>query len=41
LIVEKNGSKWVVEVKIKDKKRIFDTFARLELWKLYQSIYWD
>jgi hypothetical protein len=41
LIVEKNGSKWVVEVKIKDKKRIFDTFARLELWKLYQSIYWE
>jgi hypothetical protein len=41
LIVEKNGSKWVVEVKTKDKKRIFDTFARLELWNLYQSIYWD
>lgn len=40
LIVEKNGRKWVVEIKIRDKKRIFDTFARLELWKLYQSIYW-
>lgn len=41
LIVEKNGYKWIVEIKIKDKKRIFDTFARLELWKLYQSIYWE
>lgn len=40
LIVEKDNKKWVIEIKIKDKKRFFDTYARLELWKLYQSLYW-
>lgn len=39
LIVEKENKKWVIEIKMKDKKRFFDTFARLELWKLYQSLY--
>lgn len=40
LIVEKDNKKWVIEIKMKDKKRFFDTYARLELWKLYQSLYW-
>lgn len=40
LIVEKDNRKWVIEIKMKDKKRFFDTYARLELWKLYQSLYW-
>lgn len=39
LIVEKDNKKWVIEIKMKDKKRFFDTYARLELWKLYQSLY--
>ena len=41
LIVEKDNKKWVIEIKMKDKKRFFDTYARLELWKLYQSLYWS
>jgi hypothetical protein len=41
LIVEKDNKKWVIEIKMKDKKRFFDTYARLELWKLYKSLYWS
>ncbi len=40
LIVLKDNKKWVVEVKMKDKEIFMDFYARLELWKLYQSIYW-
>ncbi len=39
LIVLKDKKKWVVEIKMKDKKIFMDFYARLELWKLYQSIY--
>lgn len=41
LIIEKNNTKWVVEIKMKDKIQFYKTFARLELWKLYESIYKD
>jgi HJR/Mrr/RecB family endonuclease len=39
LIIEKDNSKWVVEIKIKNKYEFYKTFARLEMWKLYKSIY--
>lgn len=39
LIIEKNNIKWVVEIKMNDKLKFYKTFARLEMWKLYKSIY--
>jgi hypothetical protein len=39
LVISKGGKKWIVEVKIKDRRSFAESFASMEVWKKYKSVY--
>lgn len=39
LVISKGGKKWILEIKIKERKLFAQTFASMEVWKKYKSVY--
>ena len=39
MLLTKDGKKWIVEVKQKNRDELIKTFVSMELWKLYKSTY--
>lgn len=39
LLISKGKKKWIVDIKVKDRKSFAEVFASMELWKKYKSIY--
>ena len=39
LVISKGGKKWILEIKQRDRKSFAETFASMEVWKKYKSVY--